>query len=138
MKKIIANILKFKRTYILSTVISAIFGVAVFMLFYFLRGQALVAAIDGCTISAVVLAGVGLLCLVARLGAFDTMSYGFRQMFSSLFAKEANKYNDMVDYKEQKNIARSSSSYYFVPMFVVAFIFVIVLIALEIYKSTLL
>ena len=101
------------------------------------RDRTLIAAIDGVTMAGIILLGGGLLCLVAHFGAFDTMSYGFRQMFTSMFAKEANKFNDMAEYKEDRNKKRAASSHYYYVMMIVSLLFFIVLIALEIYKSTL-
>ena len=96
----------------------------------------MVPALDGTGVAGVVLVSIGVLCLIARYGAFDTMSYGFKQMFASLFAKEANKYNDMSEYKEQKNTVRKvSSSYYYVIIFV-GVLFLIAFLILEIYRLT--
>ena len=135
MSRLFAHIRKFLKTYIITALVSAVIGVTIFMLYYFLNDRTLLAAINGTSMAGIILLGVGLLCLVARLGAFDTMSYGFRQMFSSMFAKEANKYNDMVEYKQDKNAKRARSSYYYVVMMIVSVFFFIAFIALEIYKT---
>ena len=136
MRKLIENIRKFLRIYILTLLISLVSGTAIFCLLYFLRGKGMVPALDGTGVAGVVLVSIGVLCLIARYGAFDTMSYGFKQMFASLFAKEANKYNDMSEYKEQKNTVRKvSSSYYYVIIFV-GVLFLIAFLILEIYRLT--
>ena len=137
MKKLIENIKKYPRTYIVTTLVSLVVGAVIFILVYFLKSQSLVDAIDGVTIAAVVLMGVGILAILSRFGAFDTMSYGFSQMFASLFNREANKFNDMVDYKQKKNETRQSGSYFYIPMIFVSLLFFIALIVLEIVKSNL-
>ena len=135
--RFIENIRKHLKTYVITLVVSIVVGLAIFFLYYFLKGQDMLALLDGTGVAGVALLGAGLLCLVARLGAFDTMSYGFRQMFSSMFAKEANQYNNMADYKEDRRIKRESASYYYIVMMVVSALFFIAFIALEIYRSTL-
>lgn len=135
MSRLFAHIRKSLKTYIITALVSAVIGVTIFMLYYFLNDRTLLAAINGTSMAGIILLGVGLLCLVAHLGAFDTMSYGFRQMFSSMFAKEANKYNDMVEYKQDKNTKRARASYYYVVMMIVSVFFFIAFIALEIYKT---
>ena len=137
MSKFTDNVKKYLKTYLFTAAISFVIGVVVFLLYYFLRDRTLIAAIDGVTMAGIILLGGGLLCLVAHFGAFDTMSYGFRQMFTSMFAKEANKFNDMAEYKEDRNKKRAASSHYYYVMMIVSLLFFITLIALEIYKSTL-
>ncbi len=134
MGKFIFHIRKYLKVYLITAVVSLAVGAGIFCLYYFLRDQTLIAAIDGVSMAGVILLGVGILCLLARLGAFDTMSYGFKQMFSSMFAKEANKYNDMAGYKEEKREKRASSSYYYVVMMIVSLLFFIAFAILEIYK----
>ena len=137
MGKVIDNIRLHLKTYILVTIISLLVGVAIFLVFFFIKERTLLGALDGTGIAGVFLLGAGLLCLLARFGAFDTMSYGFKQMFSSMFAREANQYNDMVEYKENFNKKRQSSSHYYVPMMLVSLLFFIAFIILEIFKSQL-
>ena len=134
MIRLFSHIRKFLKTYIITALVSAVIGVTIFLLYYYLKGQTLLSAIDGTSMAGIILLGVGLLCLVARLGAFDTMSYGFRQMFSSMFSKDANRYNDMVEYKQDKNAKRQRSSYYYVVMMIISVLFFIAFIVLEIYK----
>lgn len=134
MKKLITNILKFKKTYIITLVISIVLGVAIFLIYYFVQGQTMMASLNGTGMAGVILIGLGLLLLVAHYGAFDTLSYGFNQMFASLFAKEANKYNDMVSYKDDKNVRRANSSSYYYVMMLVGAIFLIAFSILEIYR----
>ena len=125
MGKFVNHIRKYLKVYLITAFVSLAVGVGIFCLYYFLRDRTLLAAIDGVTMAGVILLGVGLLCLLGRFGAYDTMSYGFKQMFASMFAKEANKYNDMSEYKEEKRIKRESSSYYYVVMMIVSLLFFI-------------
>lgn len=134
MGKFVNHIRKYLKVYLITAFVSLAVGVGIFCLYYFLRDRTLLAAIDGVTMAGVILLGVGLLCLLGRFGAYDTMSYGFKQMFASMFAKEANKYNDMSEYKEEKRIKRESSSYYYVVMMIVSLLFFIAFAILEIYK----
>lgn len=137
MGKLIFHIRKYLKVYVITAIVSIAIGVTIFLLFYLLKGKTIISAIDGTSVAGAVLLGVGLLCWMGRLGAFDTLSYGFKQMFTSMFAKEANKYNDMAEYKQEKNAQRAASSYYFVVMMIVSLLFFIAFAILEIYKSQL-
>lgn len=137
MGKFIYHIRKYLKVYLITALISLAVGVGIFCLYYFLRDRTIITAIDGVTMAGVILLGVGILCLLGRFGAYDTMSYGFKQMFASMFAKEANKYNDMSEYKEEKRVKRESSSYYYVVMMIVSLLFFIAFAILEIYKTQL-
>lgn len=135
MKKIIENIKKYPKAYIIALIISMVLGVTSFLLFYFLGNRNIISLLNGTGVTGMILLGVAGLCIVSRFGAFDTLSYGFKQMFSSWFAKQANKYNDMAEYKEEKNRVRENGSYYYLSIIVVAILFIIAYIILEIYKS---
>lgn len=135
MNKFKEHMIKFKKAYLLSFGISSVAGVAVFLIFYFTSGQTLLGALNGTGVAGVLLLGAGGLCLLARLGAFDTMSYGFRQWFSAMFAREANKYNNMSDYKDQKTKERAKASYYYYVIMIVSLFFFIAFIILEIVKT---
>ena len=137
MGKITDNIKIHLKTYIIVTIASLIVGAIIFCLYFFLKEKTLVAALDGTGMAGVILLGAGLLCILSRFGAFDTMSYGFKQLFTSMFAKEANKYHDMVEYKEEQDKKRKTSSHYYVPMMLVSLLFFLAFIALEIYKTQL-
>ena len=134
MKKIIDNIRKYFITYLITFIVSSLIGIGIFLTFYFVQEQSLIGSINGTSIAFATLFGVSILLWLGRLGAFDTMSYGFKQMFASMFAKNPNKYNDFVSYKDEKNMKRSASAkLYFVMMFV-SFIFLIAFLVLEIVK----
>ena len=135
MRKLIDNIKKYPKVYLITSIISMVVGVVIFCLFFFLGNQKIIPALNGTGVAAVILFGVGVLCVLARFGAFDTFSYGFKQMFASWFNKEANKFNDMAEYKEEKNRVRSTGSYYYLAILFVSLLFFIAFIALEIYKG---
>ncbi|MBO6280212.1 MAG: DUF3899 domain-containing protein [Bacilli bacterium] len=135
MKKIIENIKKNLKTYIWTFIISTLVGLGVFLFFYFFQKQTYVGALNGAGVAFAALFGIGILCWLGRFGAYDTMSYGFVQMITSMFGKEANKHNDFSAYKQEKNARRKlSSNYYFVIMFV-SLLFLITFVILEILKS---
>ena len=135
MSKVSEHIKKYFLNYLISFVIGLVVGVAIFLIVYYVQNQTLVAALNGTGIafaSIIALAGMSAL---ARAGAFDTFSYGFTQMFSSMFSKEANKYHDMVAYKEEKNTKRSSSAKTYYSLLLASLFFLIAFIILEIVKS---
>ena len=131
------NFRKYFKTYLIYFIIFVAIGVAVFLTFFFVQNQTIVASLNGSGIAFAVLAACGGFSWLARAGAFDTMSYGFSQMFASMFGKEANKYNDMVAYKESKNTKRTSSASTYLSIFAASIPFLIAFVVLEIVKSTL-
>ena len=134
MKKLFLDIKKHPLAYILALVISIVVGFGIFCIFYFwLRQQTIVGAIDGTGVAGAFLIAAFCLSWLARNGAFDTISYGFNQMFASMFNKEANRYNDMVEYKEQKNISRANSSMYHFAILLIGVLYLIAFAVLEIY-----
>ena len=134
MKKLVENFKKHIRAYIITFVVALVIGVAIFLTYYYVQSQSIIASINGTGIAFAVLAGFGGLSWVSRSGGFDTFSYGFNQMFSSMFAKSANKYHDLVAYKEEKNVKRSSSGMTFISFFLASLLFLIAFIVLEIYR----
>ena len=126
MNKIIDNIRKFLKLYITTFVISIIIGVTIILLFYFLQGQSIVSILNGATIAFVIFLSFGGLAFVTRQGMFDSLSYGFNQLFSSMFGKDANKYNDFNTYKDDKNSKRTSSPHLYLLFLLVGLIFAIV------------
>ena len=134
MKKLFLDIKKHPVSYIVATIVSIVVGFGVFCIFYFWLGQqSMVGAINGTGVAGAVLISVFGLSWLARNGAFDTISYGFTQMFASMFNKEANRYNDMVEYKEQKNISRANSSMYHFAILLIGVLYLIAFAVLEIY-----
>ena len=67
-----------------------------------------------------------------HLGAFDMVAFGFKQLFSSLFAKKANRDGEFPDYKQAKTEKRINSSYAFVSIIFVGLLCSISIIVLEI------
>ncbi|MBO4676404.1 MAG: DUF3899 domain-containing protein [Oscillospiraceae bacterium] len=59
---------------------------------------------------------LGLLGLVARLGAFDTMAYGFSRMWKP-------RYKDLVEYTQAKAEKRSRAPLGFMPFVAVGVLF---------------
>ena len=134
MKKIIEDIKKNFKIYAITFLISSLIGIGIFLTFYFIEEQSFSGSLNGTSVAFASLFGISILLWIGRMGAFDTMSYGFKQMFASMFAKDANKYNDFMSYKDEKNTKRKASTkYYFVMMFV-SLIFLITFIILEIVK----
>ena len=136
MGKASENFKKYFKTYLIYFIIFFVVGVGVFLAFFLAQNRTIVASLNGSGVAFAVLAACGGLSWLSRMGAFDTMSYGFSQMFASMFGKEANKYNDMVAYKEDKNTKRTSSASAFLSIFAAGIPFLIAFVVLEIVKST--
>ena len=117
-------------------VVSMLFGGGLFCLIFFLRNRTIVDAVDGAAIASVVVLFVGLLMLVAHLGAFDTFAFGFKQLGSMLFAKDARKDGKYYEYKEAKKEKRNDSSYNFIMVILAGLLLSISIIVLEIIYQT--
>ena len=126
------NFRKYRKAYIISFIIALLLGVGIFCLYFFLNTFNVLEALNGVTISAVALAGIGGLMWVNSQGMFDIFAYGFKQMFTSFFSKNANKYNDMYAYKQAKIEKRESSPKSWISVLLAAAIFAIAVIVLEI------
>lgn len=109
MNRFTMNFKKFLKIYIISFVISILVGATIFLIYFFVKNQTLIDAVNAATIAFVSLLGAGLLALMARSGMFDSFSYGFSQLFTSMFSKKANTYNDFSAYREEKITKRSAS-----------------------------
>lgn len=132
MKKIIEDIKKYLKVYVIVGLVSSAIGVTIFLLFYFLQHQGLVPAANGTAVAFAVLFGSGVLCWLGRFGAYDSMSYGFKQMAASLIAREANKYNDFAGYKANLAEKRKVSSHYYFVMMLISLLFLFAFIGIEI------
>ena len=132
MKALIAHILKHKVAYIVSAIIAIAIGAGIFLTFFFVQEMELIGAVNGVSVAFIALMSIGAFIWLGKAGAFDTMSYGFKQMFTSFFAKEANKYNDFAEYKNQKNEVRVGSAKIHFVFMIVAILFGIAIIVLEI------
>lgn len=132
MSKFSENYKKYRKSYIVTFFVSLILGVGIFCLYFFLNGYFVLSALNGVSIAAVSIVGMAGLVWVHSQGAFDTFAYGFKQMFSSFFSKNANKYNDMYSYKQIKAEKREHSPRIYFAMLFAAIVFVLAIIALEI------
>lgn len=138
MKKLFASIRKYPKSFIITALISLVIGFGIFCIFFFWLGaKSITGAIDGTGVAGAVLFSAFVLIWLSRNGAFDTMSYGFNQMFSSMFGRKANKYNDFADYKDQKNTKREIASLYYFSFLFVAILYLIAFSILEIIFHTL-
>lgn len=115
--------------YLIAAAITLAIGIGFFCLFFFLRGRTighgLVNWQDSLMIVGVILLCCGGLMAVAHEGFFDIFSYGFKQLGSSMFAKNAKTYNDFPGYKEDKKQKRNTSPKYFAVVLVVAAVFLV-------------
>ena len=132
MKKAFAQIKKYWLINLITFFISLVVGAAIFCLIFFLRNQTIVAAVDGAAIGSIVVLFLGLLMWVAHLGAFDTFAFGFKQLGSMLFAKDARRDGTFQEYKENKAAKRDNSSYNFVMVIFAGLLLSISIIVLEI------
>jgi len=126
MNKFKENFLKYWLSYLITGLISAIIGVIIFLLFYFIKES----AVNGATVAFVVNFSIGILMWVGYNGAFDSLSYGFKQLFTASFARKANKYNDFPGYLQDKRTKRSHSAHLYWSFIVVSIIFAITMIVL--------
>ena len=136
MKKAFAQIKKYWLINLITFIISLVVGIAIFCLIFFLRNQTIVAAVDGAAIGSVIVLFLGLLMWVAHLGAFDIFAFGFKQLGSMLFAKDARRDGTFQEYKENKATKRDNSSYNFVMVIFAGLLLSISIIVLEIIYRT--
>lgn len=136
MSKFTENFKKFKWYYIIAGIIAFLLGSLAFLLFFFLTDRDMISAVNGATIAAVSLLAIGGLIWLSSQGAFDLFGYGFKQMLSSMFSKEPNKYNDYADYHQQKIIARADAPKTYISVLLVGLLFATALIVLEIIYHT--
>lgn len=132
MSKIRDNLRSHLIAYIVTAIIAAIIGTTIVLLFYFLNSKILRDLSNGFTIAFASLVGLGGLMWLANLGAFDTLSYGFMQLFTSAFAKKANKYNDYAGWSHHKKMSRSTSAHLHFSFILVGLLFAIGIIVVEI------
>ena len=136
MKKAFEQIKKYWLINLITLLISLLLGGAIFCLFFFLRNQTILDAVDGAAVATFIILFLGLLFWMAHLGAFDMFSFGFKQLGSMLFAKDARRDGPYVEYREQKKEKRQNSSYYFVSVILAGLLLGIALIVLEIIYHT--
>ena len=119
-------------SYLITAAVTLVSGATIFLLYFFLMGHRFIDAVNGMALTSVILIGGALLSLLARLGAFDTFSYGFRQLGHAMFSKNPRKYNNMAEYKQDKYDERKGKRKSYLVVLVVASLFVIALVVLEI------
>ena len=137
MRNAINQIKKYWLINLITFLIAIVIGVGIFCLIFFLRNQTIIAAIDGAAIGSVVVLFLGLLMWVNHLGAFDMFAFGFKQLGSMLFAKDARKDGSYQDFREGKTEKRNQSSYNFIAVILAGLLLSISIIVLEIiYKSS--
>ena len=136
MKRAFEQIKKYWLVNLITFVASLVIGAGIFCLFFFLRNQTIVAAVDGAAVGAMVVLFLGLLFWMAHLGAFDTFAFGFKQLGSMIFAKDARRDGTYADYREAKKEKRNDSSYNFVSIIIAGLVLSIVLLVLEIIYKT--
>ena len=134
MRKLIDNIRVHYKAYLITLLVSAVVGVGIFLIFYFVGKQTLVASIDGTGVTFMILFGISILLLIGQFGAFDIFVYGTKQMFAGMFSKNPNKYNDYASYREERYAKREKSPKIYFAIMLVSFLFLIVFAILEIIK----
>lgn len=132
MNNALIQIKKYWKINLLTFIISIMVGVGIFCLIFFLRNMTLLSAVDGSAIGGVSVLLVGLLMWVSHLGAFDTFVFGFKQLGSMFFAKDARRDGNYADYKQNKAEARANSSYNFVAVIAAGLLLLIAVAVLEI------
>ena len=123
---------------IFTGIITLVIGSIIFVVYYFVRGQHLIDAVNGCSLAAAIIICASLLVLVSRLGAFDTFVYGFKQLGAVFFSKNPRKYNNMAEYVQQKNIDRQQKGRYYIPMLITSLAFIIATVVLQIVYNSIL
>lgn len=132
MKKAFEQIKKYWKVNLITLIVSLVVGAGIFCLMFFLRNQTIIAAVDGAALATVVVLFFGLLMLVSHLGAFDMFTFGFKQLGTMIFAKDARKEGPYYEYRENKKEKRQNSSYVFVTVIFAGLLLSIALIVLEI------
>lgn len=110
--------------YLIAAAVAIAIGIAFFCLFFFVRGKSIGYGLlnwqDSLMIVGVVLLCCGGLMVVGREGFFDIFAYGFKQLGSSMFAKNAHAYNDYTGYREEKKLKRKSSPKTYISVLIIA------------------
>lgn len=119
-------------TYLISLIISLIIGCIIFCLYFFLRNKSLYDAINATSLAGVLLVCLGGLMFVSNEGFFDFVSYGFKQIGSSIFSKKANENNDFANYKQENTVKRKSKPKIFVCFLISGVVFLVAMIVLRI------
>ncbi|MFA6675711.1 MAG: DUF3899 domain-containing protein [Bacilli bacterium] len=129
MKKLINKF----RADLLTNIILLLAGLAVGVAFFFLyiyvfyHSPSFNLMSDATFILAAIFLSVGGLLAVSHIGFFDTIGYGFAKMGNIFFRplKMEKKYNDLIDYKEQKYEKRKDHGFYYLPFLLLGLLFLI-------------
>ena len=132
MKRAFEQVKKHWITNLVTFIVSLMFAALIFCLMFFLRDQSFSDAVNAMGMAAIVVLLLGLLFWMAHLGAFDTFAFGFKQMGSMLFAKDARRDGTYADYRAEKTKKREDSSYNFIAVIFAGILLLIALIVLEI------
>lgn len=132
MKRAFEQFKKYWLVNLITFFISLVVGAGLFCLMFFLRGQTIIAAVDGVALAAVSVLFLGLLFWMAHLGAFDTFAFGFKQLGSMMFAKDPRKDGTYDEYRERKIETRYNSSFNFIAIIFAGLLLCVALIVLEI------
>lgn len=124
---------------IITLVISLGVGGIIFLIYFLLNKDRYGGISAGCNatiLSAIILVSSGVLVWLSRLGAFDTFAYGFKQLGSSIFSKNPRKYNNMVEYKQDKYEKRKEKTNYYLFIILAGLLFGVATLILEIIYHT--
>ena len=115
MKRAFQQVRKYWIANLITLVISLMIFAGIFCAIFFTRPvKNIIAAVDGATIGSIVILVLGLLMWLSHMGTFDIFSFGFKQMGSMLFAKDARRDGHFADYRADKTTKRTNSAYIFV------------------------
>ena len=132
MKRAFEQVRKHWITNLVTFIISLMIAALIFCLMFFLRDRSFSDAVSATGMAAIVVLLLGLLLWMSHLGAFDTFAFGFKQMGSMLFAKDARRDGSYADYRAEKTKKRDNSSYNFIAIIAAGLLLLIALVILEI------
>ena len=133
MKRAFIQIRKHWLANLITLIVSLVIFAGIFCAVFFTRPVLnIIAAMDGSAVGTVSILSIGILMWLAHLGTFDLFSFGFKQMGSMLFAKNAKRDGYYYDYREEKMTKRSNSAYVFVSVIAAGLLCAISLLVLSI------
>lgn len=132
MKKLKENFLSYWKTHLVVFIVGLILGTSIFLLWFYLNEKSLFDAVNAATLAFLINFAVGMFIYLGSTGMFDGIVYGFGQVFTSAFARKANKMNNYAGYVEQKRIKRSHGPFVQIGLIAASLIFLVLLIVLEI------
>ena len=115
MKRAFQQVRKYWIANLVTFLVSLAIFAGIFCAIFFTRPvKNIIAAVDGATIGSIVILVLSLLMWLSHMGTFDIFSFGFKQMGSMMFAKDARRDGHFADYRADKATKRSNSAYVFV------------------------